>query len=111
MIRHKKTGWLLPTVLLTLATYVFGSWWAWWFGGAFGHRCYVDYLPLLAAPSAVTVSRVMSASKAIKRLTATVFFIAVFVNIRMSDIYHGMWDGPDWGWLNYLEKLANAFYL
>ena len=111
MIRYKKTGWLLPTVLLTLATYVFGSWWAWWFGGAFGHRCYVDYLPLLAAPSAVTVSRVMSASKAIKRLTATVFFIAVFVNIRMSDIYHGMWDGPDWGWLNYLEKLANAFYL
>ena len=111
MIRYKKTGWLLPTVLLTLATYVFGSWWAWWFGGAFGHRCYVDYLPLLAVPSAVTVSRVMSASKAIKRLTATVFFIAVFVNIRMSDIYRGMWDGPDWGWLNYLEKLANAFYL
>ena len=111
MIRHKKTGWLLPTVLLTLATYVFGSWWAWWFGGAFGHRCYVDYLPLLAVPSAVTVSKIMIASRAIKRLTTTVFFIAVFVNIRMSDIYHGMWDGPDWGWLNYLEKLANAFYL
>lgn len=111
MIRQKRTGWLLPTVLLTLATYVFGSWWAWWFGGAFGHRCYVDYLPLLAVPSAVAVTRILSASKLTKRLTAAVCFIAVFVNIRMSDIYHGMWDGADWGWLNYLEKLANTFYL
>lgn len=38
MLKEKATGWALPAILLTLATYVFGSWWAWWFGGAYGHR-------------------------------------------------------------------------
>ena len=31
-------------------TYMFASWWAWWFGGAFGHRAYIDFLPMLALP-------------------------------------------------------------
>ena len=111
MIKEHKTGWLLPTALLTLATYVFGSWWAWWFGGAFGHRCYVDFLPLLAVPAAVAVSKIQLAPKLVKKLIAGVVFLAVFVNIRMADIYHGMWDGPNWGWYNYLDKVCEVFYL
>ena len=111
MAKNKTTGWVLPAALLTLATYVFGSWWAWWFGGAFGHRCYVDFLPLLAVPSAVAVSKILSAPKWFQRMATAALILAVYVNIRMTDIYHGMWDGPNWGWYNYLEKLANVFYL
>ena len=29
-------------IIFALATYIFASWWAWWFGGAFGHRSYVE---------------------------------------------------------------------
>ena len=29
-------------IIFCLITYIFASWWAWWFRGAFGHRSYVD---------------------------------------------------------------------
>lgn len=111
MAKRKSGGWLLPAVLIAIATYIFGSWWAWWFGGAYGHRCYVDFLPLLAVPAAYAVQQITYSNLWLKRMVSAAAFVAIYVNIRMSDFYQGMWDGPDWGWRNYLEKLANAFYL
>lgn len=110
MMKQKTQGWLMPTVTLILATYIFGSWWAWWFGGAYGHRCYVDFLPLLAAPMAMFVSSISKNQKLFYTIAA-VCVVLIFINIRMSDIYEGMWDGPNWGWSNYLGKLKQVFYL
>lgn len=111
MAKNKVSGWLLPTMLLFLATYVFGSWWMWWFGGAYGHRCFVDYLPPLAVPAAYLLTKTANWSKWGKYALGLVIFVAVFINIRMADIYNGMWNGADWGWHSYLQKLANAFYI
>jgi len=111
MLKEKATGWALPAILLTLATYVFGSWWAWWFGGAYGHRCFVDFLPLLAVPAAFAIKRLRTSPEWLQIGLAIFAIVAIFVNIRMSDFYHGMWDGPNWGWADYLEKLMGAFYL
>jgi hypothetical protein len=110
MMKQRTQGWLMPTVTLLLATYIFGSWWAWWFGGAYGHRCYVDFLPLLAVPMAVLVSSI-SENKQLFYTLAAICLVLIFINIRMSDIYEGMWDGPNWGWNNYLGKLKQVFYL
>jgi hypothetical protein len=110
MMKQRTQGWLMPTVTLILATYIFGSWWAWWFGGAYGHRCYVDFLPLLAAPMAMLVSSISKNQKLFYTIAA-VCVVLIFINIRMSDIYEGMWDGPNWGWSNYLGKLKQVFYL
>lgn len=110
MMKQRTQGWLMPTVTLILATYIFGSWWAWWFGGAYGHRCYVDFLPLLAAPMAMFVSSISKNQKLFYTIAA-VCVVLIFINIRMSDIYEGMWDGPNWGWSNYLGKLKQVFYL
>lgn len=110
MALTNQRGWLMPAILLTVATYVFGSWWAWWFGGAYGHRCFVDFLPILAIPSAIMVQSIMK-NKLAFRIMVVFCLIAVFVNIRMCDFYQGMWDGPDWTWANYFQKLKMAFYL
>lgn len=111
MLKRKIAGSFLPLFMITLATYIFGSWWAWWFGGAFGHRCFIEYLPLLAVPSAIIVSKIGSSSKWAKLVFGLVVALLVFVNIRMSYIYHGMWDGPNWGWPNYFGKIAEVFFL
>lgn len=110
MIKQKAEGWLMSAITLLLATYIFGSWWAWWFGGAYGHRCFVDFLPLLAVPMAYFAKDVLKDRKAFA-VFATICVFFIFVNIRMSDFYAGMWDGPDWTWTNYFEKLKMAFYL
>ena len=111
MLKEKVSGWLLPVVLLSSATYVFGSWWAWWFGGAYGHRCFVDFLPLLALPAAYAFKRLQTAATWLRIAVVAFAILAIFVNIRMSDLYQGMWDGPNWGWANYFGKLASVFYL
>lgn len=108
MAIKKQVGWVLPWVLLTLATYVFASWWAWWFGGAYGHRCYVDFLPVLAIPSAYAVKFIQDSHKFLRISTSLLFILAVYVNLRMSFMYQGMWDGPNWTWVSYIDKLKIA---
>ncbi|MCB0756760.1 MAG: hypothetical protein KDB98_14255, partial [Flavobacteriales bacterium] len=111
MIRSKQYNWLLPTIMLVIITYIFGSWWAWWFGGAYGHRCYVDFLPVFAIPFGYAIQRMENWTTLMKVGTGGILLILVFINIRMSDFYMGMWDGPDWTWLSYIEKLRQVFYI
>ncbi len=110
MLKEKVKGALMPVVVLGLATYSFASWWAWWFGGAYGHRCFVDYLPVLALPAAYAVQKIQSAHKWMRIAFGIMAIAAVWVNIRMSYIYQGMWDGPNWGWHSYFEKLSEVFF-
>lgn len=42
----ERAGWTLLT--LGVALWVIASWWMWWYGGAFGHRAFIEYLPLMA---------------------------------------------------------------
>ena len=111
MIYRKQRGWLLSILVLTLATYVFGSWWAWWFGGAYGHRCYVEYLPLLAVPAAVAFNWIMKRNNLVRAGFLILAILAIYVNLRMSFIYEGMWDGPTWNWGSYIGKLKVVFYV
>ncbi|MGB1319085.1 MAG: hypothetical protein ACPG5W_12785, partial [Flavobacteriales bacterium] len=108
MIKNSIKGWQMPTITLLLATYIFGSWWAWWFGGAYGHRCYVDFLPLLAVPSAYAVKTTLESSVVVKTLLLGFASIVSFINIRMCYFYQGFWDGPNWKWVNYLDKVKEA---
>jgi hypothetical protein len=110
MAIKKHSGWMLPWVLLSAGTYVFASWWAWWFGGAYGHRCFVDFLPILAIPSAYAIKFIQESPKFIRISTGLLFILGVYVNLRMSHMYQGMWDGPDWTWYSYIDKLKIVFY-
>jgi hypothetical protein len=50
---RKKLPFLAGTVVvLTLNTYLIASWWDWQFGASYGHRGFVDVLPLLASARA-----------------------------------------------------------
>jgi hypothetical protein len=49
MLRRRLRAFLLPIVLVLGAdTYLIASWWDWQFGGSYGHRAFVDVLPMLA---------------------------------------------------------------
>ena len=88
----------VPTViLLPIATYIFASWWAWWFGGAFGHRCYVEYYTLLSFGLAAALS--YAATHRYARLAVAAFVLfCVFYNLRLTYLYQAPWDGPGWTW-------------
>ncbi|MBK8557570.1 MAG: hypothetical protein IPL65_18260 [Lewinellaceae bacterium] len=93
-----------PAILLVflVCTYCFASWWAWWFGGAFGARSYVEWYALLAFPAAGFVERrLVQARGWSKWLAWLVLLFLVYYSVRMSFLYNslpGPWDGADWRW-------------
>lgn len=100
----KEKKYQAPTMLIIfmISTYLFASWWAWWFGGAFGHRSYVEYYALLALPLAGLIQRVFSTQKKWLRISFQALLILLMIySVRLSYLYTsigGPWDGADWRW-------------
>jgi hypothetical protein len=103
-------GYFLNLLIWVLAWYVFASWWCWWFGGAYGHRAFIEYFVLLFPGFAWVITKID------KKIWAKYGFYAVaalfvFVNLRMTFIYASPWDGKDWGWDDYGLIIEKVFFL
>ena len=51
----RRWNWAIAVVLL-LQIYLVSSWWIWTFGGGFGHRALLDFMPLWAIPIACGIT-------------------------------------------------------
>jgi len=106
--KKKEPNFRLMLGILVLYSYVFASWWAWWFGGAYGHRCYVDLLIFFAFPMACFLdSALRFKKKIVLTITWMLIFVFVFYSNRMTSKYTSPWDGPDWNWETWLEVIKN----
>lgn len=109
ILRKERTFFVFLAVW-ALAWYIISSWWCWWFGGAYGHRAFIEYFVLLFPGIAYfiqTISRYRSAVVIFGLVSA----LLLFVSVRMTFLYHSPWDGPDWGWDDYLVQLNNVFWI
>ncbi len=88
------------TILLcfAIAWYLYGSWWAWWLGGAFGYRGFIEYYALLSIPLAGLLQWIFSGARGIRITSTALIVLFIFFNIRLSIIYRPPWDGADWNW-------------
>jgi hypothetical protein len=93
-----------------LATYIIASWWAWWFGGAFGHRCFVEYISLLVLPFAELIKNILSNRKYLPAFAVLVILFC-FYNVRLTYAYQPPWDGPKWTYNNVLKEVEKAFWI
>lgn len=109
-LRKRMLSGYAVLVVFALATYTFASWWAWWFGGAFGHRCYVEFYALLAWPLAWVVLQFQQHRVPWKRFLLLGLLLAfVYANLKMTYLYAPPWDGPDWTWSRYFAVLKELF--
>ena len=86
-------------IVLAAATYLFASWWDWNFGGAFGHRCFVEYYAILALPFAFALDKMTKIRAGFFRVVC--FLIVAFLiwySLHMTYAYASPWDGPEWTW-------------
>lgn len=90
------------SLVFVLSTYLFASWWAWWFGGAFGHRSYVELYALLALPLAGVFECALQSRQTVVRRGIIVLAVLLMIySVRLSLLYNtigGPWDGADWRW-------------
>jgi hypothetical protein len=86
-------------IVLAAATYLFGSWWDWNFGGAFGHRCFVEYYAILSLPFVFVIDKIANIpSRILKSLCFLTIAFLIFYSMHMTYAYASPWDGPDWTW-------------
>ncbi len=62
---------------LVLITYVFSSWWMWYYGGSFSSRVYVEYIPLFMVLLALSLKGIRS--KRARHLYVTLIVLLVVV--------------------------------
>lgn len=94
--------------ILALATYLFASWWAWWFGGAFGHRCYVEYYAFLAIPFAAAIERFFDARWKVLMFSG-LYLLLVYYNLGLTYQYQAPWDGPGWTYESVWVEIKKLF--
>lgn len=95
--------------LFLLSSYIFASWWAWWFGGAYGHRSFIEYFALLAIPMASAIDWIFkSRAKWPKFLLLFLGLWLILIQMKMTYMYAPPWDGDAWTWTRFLQTWKQA---
>ena len=106
LLRSRKpaAAFVLPGLLfLGLNTYLIASWWDWQFGGSFGHRGYVDALPLLAPGLAAAFEIASRRRAALMGMTAAVATSCALSMFQMVQYWYGIIPFQDTTWAHYCE--------
>jgi len=95
-------------IILVIATFLFASWWTWWFGGCFGHRCYVDFYGFMIFPLAFIFDNIIRKKNLVLKYgTLLIMAFFVYLNLYFTYAYEAPWDGLKWTWEDYRELYIN----
>ncbi|MGD9492847.1 MAG: hypothetical protein AB7V36_05790 [Bacteroidales bacterium] len=95
----RKADGLKMLLLFVIISYVFSSWWMWYFGCAFGARSYVEYLAIFSIPLTFLFLKIHRSG-----IVAIIsFYLAVVSCIVLNFMMTYSWDGcyygsGDWDW-------------
>ena len=100
--RHSARAFVLPALLvLVVDIYIISSWWDWQFGGSFGHRGFVDTLPIFAIGMAACLEWGSSTPGA-RRIITIVIVLAVALNLfQMLQYWNHVLPFSDTTWDQY----------
>ena len=89
--------------------YLYSAWWCWWLGGAFGHRGFVDMLPLLAIPGVLFIQYLRGKGRILSWALFVVCTLLAGVTYELSIMYWWPWEGDEWTWETLRYKWGRAF--
>lgn len=106
LIKDKRLSGYFFAGLFLLISYIFASWWCWWFGCSFGARSFVEYYAVLIIPFCYLIKKTIE-----NKYSRIVVFIAVgiccYLNLDMEYYYDGCFYGDTWDFERYF-KLLNS---
>ena len=106
--RNAANGWLCLLFFLGIS-YVFSSWWCWYFGCSFGQRSYIEYFPLLSLPFAFLIENTGFRRKKVRAACITLLILLFsWFNINLSYAYEECFFGSVWDWNQYTRLLYKA---
>ena len=95
---------MVPAAMfLVVHTYLIASWWDWQFGGSYGHRGFVDALPLFALGLAAVIDTAARSQRAAAVLGVTVTLLVALSVFQMLQYWYGIVPFNDTTWTQYRE--------
>ncbi len=104
MIKHKSGLGIYFAFLFLLTSYIFASWWNWWFGCSLGARSFVDYYPFYIFSFAYLFNSIAK-YRIIKFIfmLLVLFFGIIYMNIEYY--YDGCFYGSTWDFATFLKLI------
>ncbi len=108
-IRKKGHGWV-SVLMVSIATYAFASWWAYWFGSSFGHRAFIDWYPVLAFGLAYLVHWVRSQHWILQLLGGIILTAGIWYSVAIGYAFRYYWSDKDWTWEDFYRVFHETFW-
>jgi hypothetical protein len=116
LLPWKLRGAFLPILLFKLVNiYILSSWWAWWFGGGFGLRAFIDSYAIMAIPFATLVTalsrqRRLVSYPTIGLLAVLIWFAYFQMRQYRSGAIHWWWMNKEAYWETFLKRRPTQRY-
>ncbi len=92
--------------MLSLLTYLFASWWTWSFGGAYGHRCYVDWMGFLSLPFCWFLQEMVAPLPRARKFVLVLMVCLIYLSLGLGYLYQWPWEHPVWTWQKLFETMG-----
>jgi len=108
MIVKKIPNGIFIGLSFLITSYIFASWYCWFFGGAFGFRPLVEYFTLFSLPFAYFINMLWRMRNLyLQSIFIILISCSVYYNLRMT--YHTRWNTSSvWAWDDYLRYIAET---
>ncbi len=98
IFRKEYSGWLILLFFLFI-TYVFSSWWSWWYGCSYGSRVYVEYFVLLSIPIGYSLEKTYTIRNRFLRISVfSLILILCLYNLNLIYKFPNCWFWGNWDW-------------
>ncbi len=103
-LNKNNKGLFWPIIIyLAINTYILASWWAWWNGGSFGLRSFIDMYGLMAFPLAALITSILSQRPWIRLAILLMLGAIVYLNIFQSMQYNK-------GYIHYMRMSKKSYW-
>ncbi|MCX6252162.1 MAG: hypothetical protein NTX61_15615 [Bacteroidetes bacterium] len=110
MIIRKIPNGIFTGMIFLLVSYIFSSWYIWFFGGSCGCRPFVEYFSLMALPFGYFLESMTKWKNIFLRsLVIFIIFFMTYYNLRM--VYKYNWNiSSTWSWDDYYQHADLAHF-
>ncbi|MFH1160061.1 MAG: hypothetical protein V1733_03830 [bacterium] len=111
ILKKIRNGWQFLFLFL-LVSYLCASWYSWYFGCGFGHRCFIEYYAVFSIPLGFLLQSAWNHTRWIGKFAGgIVLLVIVYINILSSWYYTMCFKADTWDFRTYLVNLTKASIL
>ncbi|MEI8226361.1 MAG: hypothetical protein WCG82_10590 [Bacteroidota bacterium] len=114
MIVKRIPNGILTLIMFFFISYVFASWYNWYFGCGFGQRSYVEFYAIFAIPFGHFIRESFRIRNLLMKSLGLIFMLFFcYYNVRMILTYNKCFFGSTWDWVQFGRQLErnNLFTL